>query len=176
MSLANVEITALIDEFLREAKAAARSLAAKLELPIECDHVEAALVEVFALDDSTELLDLGLSRDKILSAVDSYDFRRFFPQPLATLAVEDSIIPRGGIRRLVEQTVRVHGEVWRVHRNDADPFPSNPHAHNLESGLKLHLGTGELFLGKQFAGTINRKDLLAIRNALVDFALPTLCC
>jgi hypothetical protein len=44
-----------------------------------------------------------------------------------------SPIPGGTLRRLDEVTVKRDGHVWRIHRNDADPFPSNPHAHNLES-------------------------------------------
>lgn len=43
---------------------------------------------------------------------------------------------------------------WRVHKNDADPFPSRPHAHCVAGqerfvGCKLHLGTGQLFRGRK---------------------------
>lgn len=49
-----------------------------------------------------------------------------------------------------EKDCKVAGEVWRVHKGDADPFPSIPHAHCIAGsdrfvGCKLHLGTGELF-------------------------------
>lgn len=51
---------------------------------------------------------------------------------------------------LVQKDYRVRGEVWRVHKGDADPYPSRPHAHCIDgrrfyAGTKLHLGTGELF-------------------------------
>jgi len=29
----------------------------------------------------------------------------------------------------LEEDYRVAGEVWRVHKNDPDPYPSRPHAH-----------------------------------------------
>jgi len=29
----------------------------------------------------------------------------------------------------VEKDFKVSGEVWRIHKNDTDPFPSRPHAH-----------------------------------------------
>ena len=50
----------------------------------------------------------------------------------------------------LEEDYRVAGEVWRVHRNDPDPFPSRPHAHCIAGshrfvGCKLHLGTRQLF-------------------------------
>jgi hypothetical protein len=46
----------------------------------------------------------------------------------------------------------------------------------LQSGHKLHLGTGELFLRGLNVGKIHRKDLLAIRGQLSDLELPRLAC
>jgi hypothetical protein len=51
---------------------------------------------------------------------------------------------------ILEEDYRVAGEVWRVHKGDADPYPSKPHAHciagaNRFVGLTLHLGTAELY-------------------------------
>ena len=53
-------------------------------------------------------------------------------------------------RWYLEEDFKVDGEVWRVHKNDADPFPSKPHAHCVGGaerfiGLTLHLGTRQLF-------------------------------
>jgi hypothetical protein len=47
----------------------------------------------------------------------------------------------------LEEDYRVAGEVWRVHLNDPDPFPSRPHAHCIGgrfASYKLHLGTRHL--------------------------------
>jgi hypothetical protein len=57
---------------------------------------------------------------------------------------------------------------------EGQPFPSNPHAHNLESRLRLHLGTGELFDKRRVVEKISRKDLLDIRKRLKNFDLPEL--
>jgi hypothetical protein len=51
---------------------------------------------------------------------------------------------------ILEEDYRVGGEVWRVHKSDADPYPSRPHAHCIDGcrrfvGCKLHLGTRQLF-------------------------------
>ena len=76
-----------------------------------------------------------------------------------------SPIPDGCLRRLVEVTIKKYGHVWRIHQNDSDPFPSRPHAHNLESGLKLDLRSGALFLGSQPTGkSVQRKHLIALRD------------
>jgi hypothetical protein len=34
----------------------------------------------------------------------------------------------------LEKDYRVGGEVWRVHKNDPDPYPSRPHAHCIGVG------------------------------------------
>lgn len=62
-------------------------------------------------------------------------------------------------RYVLEEDYRVAGEVWRVHKNDPDPHPSLPHAHCVAGadrfvGCKLHLGTGQLYKGRN---ALNRK-------------------
>lgn len=51
---------------------------------------------------------------------------------------------------ILEEDYRVDGEIWRVHKNDPDPFPSKPHAHCIGGtkrfvGCKLHLGSAQLY-------------------------------
>ncbi|MBY3029467.1 hypothetical protein HF265_10120 [Rhizobium leguminosarum] len=55
-------------------------------------------------------------------------------------------------RLLIQKDYKVDGYVWQVHKTDADPFPSCPHAHCLGGpsryvGTKLHLGNRQLFSG-----------------------------
>ena len=81
-----------------------------------------------------------------------------------------------------EADVRVAGEVWRVHKYDADPFPSRPHAHCIGgakrfAGLKLHLGTRQLFDRAtpldRFLGTDQFDQLIQkIRPKFPDLELP----
>jgi hypothetical protein len=141
-------------------------------LPIETVHVENALVEVLNLDSSIQLLDIPWTSDRILTSLENYNLKKLFPMLLTELEFDHSILPSHIPRSLTEQTIRCNGETWRVHRNDPDPFPSNPHAHNLESRLRLHLGTGELFDKRRVVEKISRKDLLDIR--LKNFDLPEL--
>ena len=87
--------------------------------------------------------------------------------------LDHSPIPSGCLRRLDEITIKKDGQIWRIHKNDDDPFPSNPHAHNLESGLKLDLSTGKLYYKRgDMSKTISRKDLLAIRSKITKIQLP----
>lgn len=83
---------------------------------------------------------------------------------------------------LVEKDHKVKGEIWRVHKYDADPFPSNPHAHCVGGrdrfvGLKLHLGNAELFRGPETTGRFLGKKQFnrlidAIRPKFPDIELP----
>ncbi len=168
------EISERIQAFLADASVVAGTLRDAYGLPIESGHVENALIDVFSLEDSVDLLYLDLTEDRIISTLEGYDFRRFFPVVLGRITFRLSIIPRSVPRFLVEQRIRRNGEIWEIHKNDADPFPSNPHAHNLENRLKLHLGTGELFKKRQRMGRITRKHLLAIREEVSRFELPLL--
>lgn len=97
---------------------------------------------------------------------------------LGVINLDHSPIPDGCLRALSEVTIKRDGEVWRIHKSDADPFPSNPHAHNLESGLKLDLRNGRLWLGTKHTGdSVSKKDLLTIREkaAGCGIELPPLC-
>src|SRR6266404_6153360 len=103
---------------------------------------------------------------------------RFMADELLTeIEFEKSPIPDGTLRRLDEVTIKRDGCVWRIYKNDADPFPSDPHAHNLESGLKLDLSNGGLYFRRQFTEKkISKKDLDFIRTqaALRKVNLPQL--
>lgn len=91
------------------------------------------------------------------------------------IELDYSPIPDGCLRRLVEATYKKDGQIWRIHKNDVDPFPSSPHAHNVESGLVLDLSSGKLYFGRRDTGkSVSRKDLLELRAMITDVALPLL--
>jgi hypothetical protein len=169
------QLSKSIRSLIEAAADAGKALSARSGLSIEYAHIQDALMEVMELDSAEELLDRELSAAGIVAILENYDFHRLFPKQIAVIHFEDSIIPDRTSRKLIEVTVRANGEVWRIHQNDADPRPSNPHGHNLESGLKLHLGTGELFQGTRNTGEkVRRKHLEAIRAKLSKYALPPL--
>jgi hypothetical protein len=58
-------------------------------------------------------------------------------------------------RSLVQKDYRIQGSVFQVHKGDADPFPSKPHAHcvaGMYKGKKVHLGSGALYSGPTATG------------------------
>jgi len=75
---------------------------------------------------------------------------------------------------ILEEDFRVNGEIWRVHLNDADPFPSVPHAHCIDGsprfvGCTLHLGTGEVFRKRD---SLNRRLSVGQFMRLIEMIQP----
>lgn len=78
---------------------------------------------------------------------------------------------------LLQKDYKVSGEVWQVHKGDADPFPSRPHAHCIGGksrfiGWKLHLGTRELFDGSRFTKLYMHKKPFAKLIHLIQPKFP----
>lgn len=136
---------------------AARHLSQAAGSDIRPTDIEHALVDHFHLDSAIDLLDRQLSSAEIVRELASFDFRRLRPQLLEQVELQASIIPDGVQRLLSEERIRLRGEIWMVHKNAADPFPSIPHAHNSSSGHTLHLGTGKLYLQRDEVGRVSRK-------------------
>jgi hypothetical protein len=138
--------------------------------------IQLGLMDVLSIEDEYELLEQNFSCSDIVSHLTGYDFKKFHPEELANIIFEETIIPDGTERSLLEAQVKHKGEKWAIYKSDADPFPSNPHAHNYESGLKLHLGNGALYLKKKIVGQLSKKNLKLLRTKISErnIILPVL--
>lgn len=162
-----------INQFIKDAEKAAERLSTG-DLSLTVHDVQNALVEVLALDSSLDLLYRDLPAEKIIELLSSFDFRKYYPEALCEVDLEESIVPGDIPISLTEQTIRTKGEIWRIHKNDADPFPSNPHAHNYPKNLVAHLGNGDLYRKRKVLGKIKKKDLINLRGLIKNVALPKL--
>ncbi|WP_005031445.1 trypsin-like serine peptidase [Holophaga foetida] len=68
------------------------------------------------------------------------------------------------VKRPSEKDLKINGSMWRIIINDADPLPSNPHAHLLGTRKKLHLKTGDLYIKSQIVGQLSKRDLKRIQD------------
>lgn len=142
--------------------------------------IQNALCEHYGITDPnpSALLEKKLNARDIIKLLNEFDFGKYHPEKLTEIYFSEgeTIIPEGTIARLDEKQIAVKGEVWTVHKNDVDPWPSSPHAHNYDAGLKLQLGTGELFSSstRKPAGKITSKNLAMLRSKLTSagFTLP----
>jgi hypothetical protein len=137
---------------------------------ISIGEVEAALVDAMGLDEIGDLLDRDIDSHLILRLLTGYNFVALHPEKLCEIKLSESIIPAGVPICLSEAEVKLKGERWVVHKNDADPFPSNPHAHNYEQRLKMDLRTGDLYQRKARTpcGRVRRPFLVELRERVTQ--------
>ncbi|QNV06448.1 hypothetical protein [Shewanella algae] len=158
------------------------------ETPIHSSYIEEQLSIRFspeevltALMEATnkEFAELALiewTSEEILQTVKDTKVISSKPIIEEEIILNESIIPDGVMRTFLEEQVKFKGERWIIHKYDADPFPSNPHAHNYEAGLKLHLGNGGLYHGSELSGSITCKKLKELRALFKKTKMPKLEC
>ena len=152
-------------------EAEGRLLAASL--PIDQPNVWQVLIEHFGCYDvPTDIIFKDLDARAIFEIVIQYYQDNGIPQAHIQLPSSEQLydLDRG---RIEKANIQLNGTVWVVYANDKDPFPSNPHAHDYSRGLKLHLGTGELFQGKKPFGPLPKKEFQALKDE-IERRLPKL--
>lgn len=162
-----------INQYIKDSEEAIKNLSNNV-LSITSHDIQNALVDVLDLNCSTDLLYMDLPATKIIKLLSSFDFSKYHPEILCEVILDETIVPSDIPISLTEQTVRAKGEVWRIHKNDADPFPSNPHAHNYPKNLVAHLGNGDLYRKTMFLGRLKKKDLENLRGLIKNVSLPSL--
>lgn len=160
--------------YIKEMNIAKGTLSQLKSVEIESMDLQLALCAKLGIEsmEPVDLLDKELSSDQIIDLLRDYSFTK--PEIIAQIELEDSILPKGTPKLLTEQTIKVKGEIWVIHKSDVDPFPSTPHAHNYASGISLHLGTGEFFKNRTSKGFLDCKKLIRVRDSIKGHELPAL--
>lgn len=124
--------------------------------------------------ESLNVIDHYLNAEEMINLLKNYAFN--IPIVLYSFSLDENILIGNYPQTLEEKRIKVGGYIWQVHRNDADPFPSNPHAHSVDTSVKLHLGNGEVYQGRKNTERIKEKHLLIIRDKLekVGIVVPNL--
>ena len=161
----------LID-FLAQTERAAELLSQQRDSTVAIEELREALVCILKVDQQVDLVHRALTATQIVDALAQFDFA--WVRPIAEFGFRDSLLPPGIPGRLDEEQLKHKNEIWRIYKNDADPHPSNPHAHNVETGYKLHLGNGQLYKKRDLIGSMQRKDLLSLREKVKHVVLPPL--
>ncbi|SDP13008.1 hypothetical protein SAMN05428975_0416 [Mucilaginibacter sp. OK268] len=125
----------------------------------------------------TEIIHKELSSDEMVYHIKEFFKTSGLPIGSVVFDIEDEEDGRN-LNALEKAIFRENGSVWIIHKNDADPFPSNPHAHKLDSFVKLHLGNGKLYRKTQVYGQLPKKELERLRDKIAkgmkDIVLPVL--
>jgi hypothetical protein len=106
-----------------------------------------------------DLWDSKLSKAQAEALLRDFDFDAL----KKTIEVDEYIFRK---HFLYKKKVRIKskGLIWIIHKNDKDPFPSNPHAHNLDQNIKLDLSNGNYFRNRKLLDKLSKKDFLEIRE------------
>lgn len=130
------------------------------------------LTDKYNLEWQGDLWDVDINYDDALQLLNDFDFKVL----QNNLVSSQKTLPE---ELLMEYKVLIKskGLVWIIHKYDKDPFPSNPHAHQLDNNIKLDLSNGKCYKIKKCVYTISKKDLIDIREKakkIFDGELPTL--
>lgn len=106
-----------------------------------------------------DLWNIDSTFEELQSLLSAFDFGIL----KKTVETGDENIPEEYISKN-KVRIKEKGQIWVIHKNDLDPIPSNPHAHNVESNIKLDLSNGDCFIRKQWKFNIGKKQLLSIRE------------
>jgi hypothetical protein len=159
----NALIKMEIEDFISLLDDSARDLGKLHESDITIADVETALymrlADKYAFEWRGSLWDIEISKQQIIEILEDFDFSTL----TSTIETDRDIFPPN---LLMEYKVRVKsgGILWTIHLFDRDPFPSNPHAHQLDNNIKLDLSTGKCYKNRTLVDTLNKKNLLDIRT------------
>jgi hypothetical protein len=143
---------------------------------IERRHIVNALFilleEKYDLRCPGDVWSINLELDEAKELLNDFDFEIL----LNEIETDADIVPES-IRIEYKARFKVKGLSWIIHQYDSDPFPSVPHAHQLENNIKLDLSNGKCYKKKVYVYTISTKDFRLIRekaSAVYKGELPRL--
>lgn len=130
---------------------------------IEKRHIFDALFMLlekkYNLEWTGDLWNVEIEYVDVLKLLEYFDFDVLL-NPIET---DISIIPH---QFLMEYKIRIKskGLIWVINQFDPDPFPSKPHAHQLDNNIKLDLSNGNCYIKSKLIHTIKKKELIQIRE------------
>ncbi|WP_142785196.1 hypothetical protein [Changchengzhania lutea] len=156
-------LSKLKDEF-------SKSLSSQITIENIYDALYLELKEKYNFEHPTQLWDIDADFEKLKKILSNFDFKTvLFP-----VETSRNLIPKDYLVGY-KISIKLKNLKWRIHKYDLDPFPSNPHAHLIDSNIKMDLTNGKCYKRKKYTHTISKKELLKIREkAQINFELPPL--
>lgn len=152
----------------------ANTLSTKLGRHVTIELIVNALFILLTDSNNLEILTdvwhVDITYEEELNLLEEFDFDIFYKKVETSNDILD-----GDYLYFEKAKIKHKNFSWFIHKNDADPFPSHPHAHCLSQNLKLDLSNGNCYRVRQYVDTIKKKDLLAIREKfeqVYQFPLP----
>lgn len=128
------------------------------------------LIDLNKVNHPLDIWGLDITELEVKHLLKDYNFKYVKNKVLT----DSAIIPKDLLMNF-KVNVKSKGLIWTIHKYDADPFPSNPHAHLIGSDIKLDLSNGKCYKKRNCVYTIKRKHLIIIRKQIENtFTLPKL--
>lgn len=143
------------------------------KIHVEYVDVLSALMAVLKEANPENICKMGMPTEELIRSLQGYRFEA--PRILGEIDDPSFEIP-GSIRRVwsalgrggVAGAGHGSGTEWEILRNDANPFPSNPSAHNEAEHITMDLSTGNLFHDGEFVHRLRKKDLAGFRARISE--------
>jgi hypothetical protein len=164
----------ILDKLLLESQKAAHILFTESKVIAKWPEIIIYLQEIEGGVDTIQVAKQEYGARTIANKIQASDIIKQINSYVQIVLLDETIIPLNTYQSIYEEKVKSRGEIWIIHKGDPDSFPSNPHAHNYDAGVKPHLGNGYLFHGKKEVGRIKPKHLQMIRQKIKGIALPAL--
>jgi hypothetical protein len=126
----------------------------------------ATYLDKFESKDALEFYDHPLSKREIDIVIENYDFTQINNEVLLEFQIPEAI-------EELETKVKIKskGKIFIIHKNDADPFPSNPHAHWIDTNLKIDLSNGKCYHIRKHISTLSKKEFNELRRKAVELGI-----
>ena len=126
----------------------------------------ASFLDKFGSKLSLEFYEHPLTESEIDFVIDKYDFSQIRNE--ITL---DFKVPYEIEELETKVKIKIKGKVFIIHKNDADPFSSNPHAHWIDSNLKIDLSNGKCYHIRKYISTLSKKKFKSVRSKATDLGV-----
>lgn len=126
----------------------------------------ASYLDKFALKLSLEFYDHPITETEIDNVIDNYDFNQ-----IRNEITFDFNIPNEIEELETKVKIKSKGKVFIIHKNDADHFPSNPHAHWIDSNLKIDLSNGKCYHVRKHISTLSKKEFVDLRDKAINLGI-----
>jgi uncharacterized protein YlzI (FlbEa/FlbD family) len=126
----------------------------------------ASCLDTFRSKLSLDFYNHLIVKTKIDDVIDNYDFNQIRNEITFNFKIPKEI-------KELETKVKIknNGKIFIIHRNDADPFPSSPHAHWIDCNLKIDLSNGKCYQVRKHISTLSRKEFTEIRNKATNLGI-----
>lgn len=140
--------------------------------PIKSEDAFNALVYAYAdeIEHPVEFWSADYNADDLIKHLQYYRLSHLIALYKIELDLAEEVVFRGKVR------LRINGYRIDIHKNDADPWPSNPHGHIYDQNLKIDLSNGKCYRKRKYVDKLHEKKLFQIRKICVQkgITLPDL--